>query len=1077
MRYKTSTFPRTCLLLFVFFAAVVHCVNPAAAQKLDMEKLKGLKTRSIGPAGMSGRVTAIDVVHKNPHIIFVGTASGGLWKSLSGGTAWEPVFDTMAVASIGAVAIDQRNPDVVWVGTGEGNPRNSQTNGNGIYKSLDGGKTWMHVGLDKTRAIHRVIIHPTNSDIVYVGASGAAWGENPERGVYRTTDGGKAWEKILYVNEKTGVGDLVMDRSNPNKLIAGMWEYRRWPWFFKSGGPGSGLHVTFDGGNTWKKRTDEDGLPKGDLGRIGIAIAPSNPNRVYALIESKKNALYRSDDGGFKWKKVTDQNIGNRPFYYSEIYVDPKNENRIYNLFSLVSVSEDAGKTFETLVGWSEAHPDHHAWWIHPDNPDFLIDGNDGGLAISRDRGRTWRFVENLPVAQFYHINVDMETPYNVYGGMQDNGSWRGPNEVWRDGGIRNSYWEMVLFGDGFDVVPDRSNPRSGYAMSQGGYLSRYDLVTGEQRMIRPAHPDEIPLRFNWNAGIAADPFNPTTLYYGSQFLHKSTDRGNNWTIISPDLTTNDTSKQKQEESGGLTYDVTAAENHTTIIAISPSHVQEGTIWVGTDDGNVQLTTDAGKTWTSLIDRIKGVPKATWVPQIHASGRSAAEAFVVFDNHRQNDWTPYVYHTTNFGRDWRRLVDAGDVSGYALCVAQDPIEPRLLFLGTEFGLYVSIDAGENWTKWKPGFPTVSTMDLVIHPREHDLVVGTFGRAAYILDDIAPLRSLAREGAPLLEKKLHLFAIPDAKLIVQKSAAGTLFPGAGEFRGENPPYGALITFVFNADTTKGDTARKKDGTSKEEKKADDKPAASDSVKIEILDATRKTARTFRVEAKAGVNRTAWGLERKGVRRPGSPKPTPGAPEPGGPSVLPGSYLVRVSHGKYIDSATVNVSLDPRLSVTEAVLLENNALIERVMSRTELSTHAVDRLNDGKKTIELVGERLKDRQDDTTKALKDLKEMGKALQDSIKTLTEMINPAEMQGFKGDPTLVSSKLGLANWYVNSSWEAAGETERLVLRQAEKTLEGVVSRINVFFEKHWPEYRKAVEAASVSFFDKYEPLKVEMP
>ena len=920
----------------------------APAQQLDMEKLKGMKARSIGPAGMSGRVTAIDVVLKNPQILYVGTASGGLWKSASGGTAWEPIFDTMAVASIGDIAVDQRNPDVVWVGTGEGNPRNSQTNGNGVYKSLDGGKTWMHMGLDNTRAIHRVIIHPINSDIVYVGATGAAWGENPERGVYKSTDAGKTWEKILYVNEKTGVADLVMDPSNPNKLIAAMWEYQRWPWFFKSGGPGSGLYVTFDGGKTWKQRTDEDGLPKGDLGRIGLAIAPSNPNRIYALIETKKNALYRSDDGGFKWKKVTDQNIGNRPFYYSEIYVDPKNENRIYNLYSVVSKSEDAGKTFETLIEWSNIHPDHHAWWIHPDDPDFLIDGNDGGLAISRDRGKTWRFVENLPVAQFYHINVDMETPYNVYGGMQDNGSWRGPNEVWREGGIRNAYWEMVLFGDGFDVVPDQSNPRYGYAMSQGGYLSRYDLATGEQRMIRPVHPDGIKLRFNWNAGLAADPFSPTTIYYGSQFLHKSTDRGNTWTIISSDMTTNDTTKQKQEESGGLTYDVTTAENHTTIIAIAPSPVQQGVIWVGTDDGNVQLTTDGGKNWMNLIDRIKGVPKGTWVPQIHASRRNAAEAFVVFDNHRQNDWSPYAYHSTNLGRDWKRIVENDDVHGYALCIAQDSAEPKLLFLGTEFGLYVSIDRGENWTKWTQGFPTVSTMDLVIHPTEDDLVIGTFGRAAYVLDDIRPLRILAQRGASLLEKKLHLFPVPDARLVLQKSAAGVLFTGEAEFRGENPPYGALLTFVFNLDTTKVASKKEGDKKGKEEKKDSvDAGTKSDSVKIEIMNAERKVIRTFRIETKPGMNRTSWGLERKGVRWPGTPKPAPGAPEPGGPWVLPGTYTVRVSNGKYADSATVTVKLDPRVSVTEADLQSNNALLERIRSRIETATEATDRLNDARK----------------------------------------------------------------------------------------------------------------------------------
>ncbi|KAA3621884.1 MAG: hypothetical protein DWQ02_26970, partial [Bacteroidetes bacterium] len=428
--------------------------------QLDISGLEAMKARAIGPAGMSGRVTAIDVVIDEPDIIYVGTASGGLWKSASGGVEWEPIFDNEAVASIGAVAIQQNNPDVIWAGTGEGNPRNSVSGGYGIYKSLDGGKTWTLMGLEKTRNIHRIIVDRDNPNIVFVGAIGSSWGEHPERGVFKTTDGGKSWEKVLFVDEKTGCADLVVDPSNPNKLIAAMWEHRRKPWTFTSGGPGSGLYVTLDGGQTWQERTHEDGLPKGDLGRIGLAIAPSDPDIVYALIESKKNALYKSEDGGVKWTKVNDKReIGNRPFYYSDIFVDPSNENRIYSVFTYVNVSEDGGRSFEQLMPayntTKGVHPDHHAWWIHPNDPDFMIDGNDGGLNITRDRGKTWRFVENLPVAQFYHINVDMEYPYNVYGGMQDNGSWAGPAYVLKDQGIRNAYWQELMFGDGFDVVPD----------------------------------------------------------------------------------------------------------------------------------------------------------------------------------------------------------------------------------------------------------------------------------------------------------------------------------------------------------------------------------------------------------------------------------------------------------------------------------------------------------------------------------------------------------------------------------------------------------------------------------------------
>ncbi|MDC3403044.1 hypothetical protein OAX38_02510, partial [Flavobacteriaceae bacterium] len=526
-------------------------VSVLAAQEFNMELAKDLKPRNIGPGGMSGRVTAIDAIHDNPDVIYAGTASGGLWKSTSGGIKWEPIFDNEKTASIGAVAIVQSNPDVIWVGTGEGNPRNSLNGGYGVYKSIDGGKSWKSMGLEATRHIHRIIVDPTNPDVVYVGAIGSPWGEHKERGVFKTTDGGKTWNHILSGNLKTGIGDLVMDPKNPNKLIAAMWEHKRDPWFFKSGGSGSGLFITYDGGENWKKLGVENGLPDSELGRIGLAIAPSNTNRVYALIEAKKNALYVSDDGGEHFKMVNDKaEIGNRPFYYSDIRVDSANENRLYSVFTYVNVSDDGGKSFKELMpayGVSNGvHPDHHALYVHPTNPNFLINGNDGGLNISRDRGKTWQFAENIPVAQFYHIAVDNEFPYNVYGGMQDNGSWRGPAYVWKAQGIRNSYWQEISFGDGFDVVPDPDDSRYGYSMSQQGSVVRYDYLTGDNYGVRPTPPDEATeLRFNWNAAIGQDPFDNSTVYFGSQFVHKSSDKGLTWEVISPDLTTNDPEKQK----------------------------------------------------------------------------------------------------------------------------------------------------------------------------------------------------------------------------------------------------------------------------------------------------------------------------------------------------------------------------------------------------------------------------------------------------------------------------------------------------------------------------------------------------
>ena len=1062
--------------------AVVYILilaTSTAFAQLDMTKLKDMKARSIGPAGMSGRVTAIDVVLSAPDVMYVGTASGGLWKSESGGIDWSPIFDDQKVASIGDVVIDQSNPDVIWVGTGEGNPRNSQTSGYGVYKSLDGGTNWKYMGLGETRNIHRVILDPRNSDVVYVGAQGPAWGETKERGIFKTVDGGNTWEKILYVNEKTGIGELVMDPSNPNKLIAGMWEFRRWPWFFKSGGEGSGMHVTFDGGKTWEQRTDKNGLPSGELGRMGIAIAPSNPDILYALIESKKNALYKSEDGGIKWSKVTEKNIGGRPFYYAEIYVDVLNENRIYNLHSTVTVSNDGGKTFSQLMtayGDDGVHPDHHAFWGHPQDPHFLMEGNDGGLNISRDRGKTWRFVENLPLAQFYHINYDMEWPYNVYGGMQDNGSWRGPAYVWRSGGIRNAYWEELFFGDGFDVVPHPGDSRFGYAMSQGGNLGRYDLVTGHTQTIKPVHPEMQDLRFNWNAGIAQDPFNENAIYYGSQFLHKSQDRGENWEIISPDLTTNDKEKQKQLESGGLTYDVTGAENFTTIIAIAPSTLKEGVIWVGTDDGNVQLTQDGGETWTDLTNRFTGVPKGSWVPQITASTYDAGEAFVVINNYRRNDWKPYVFRTTNFGKSWRKIVDDDKVWGHALAIVQDPVEPNLMFLGTEFGLYLSIDGAKNWTKWTYGYPTVSTIDLKIHPREHDLVIGTFGRAAYVLDDIRPLRELAAEGTEVLNRHLHIFQPPTAVLAIRRQASGTRFNANAMYSGENRNGGAMVSFIYNP--PKEELRNKSEPKTREGRgrgTSDGQPK-KDKVKVEILNAMNKVIRTLQIEADTGLNRTTWGLRRKGVRSTGG-RGWGGQmrqdQEPPGPPVLPGNYTVRISHAKDTVSQVINVITDPRVNIYSRNLEELQPLYDRQMELAELTGKALKQLREAKETIGSVNKLLDPKQN---KNHKELKTKGKEAQEKIEQLEKLIvNPRGRQGISRNPKVLSTQVGMLNRYLYSNTTGRNETHNVLLAHAEKETEKVLEQINSFFDEEWADYENEVESARLSHFKNYEPLKVK--
>jgi photosystem II stability/assembly factor-like uncharacterized protein len=1083
--------------LYVAFLLVITSLV-SFAQKLDMEKLKGMKPRSIGPASMSGRITCIDVVNSNTDVMYVGAASGGVWKTTSAGVTWEPIFDKESVLSIGAITIQQDNPSVIWVGTGEGNPRNSLNGGYGIYKSLDGGKNWKLMGLQKTRNIYRIIIDPKNPNTIYVGAIGSPWGEHPERGVFKSTDGGATWNKILFVDDKTGCADLVMDPTNPNKLIAAMWQHRRWPWTFKSGGPGSGLHITFDGGVTWKKLTDKDGLPEGELGRIGVAISASKPDVIYALIESKKNALYKSTDGGFKWQMINDRphEIGDRPFYYSDIHVDPLNENRLYTIYSQVNMSIDGGKSFQNLLPYSGVHPDHHAWYIHPTDPSFMVDGNDGGANITRDYGKSWTFMETIPVGQFYHINVDNDFPYNVYGGLQDNYAWVGPAYVWKDDGIRNSYWQAVVSGDGFDIMPDPDDNRFGYAQSQGGELGRYDLKTGFMKTIRPTHPDvKMKLRFNWNSGLAQDPFDNKTIYFGSQFLHKSTDKGSTWEIISGDLTTNDPEKQKQHESGGLTMDATGAENHCSILTISPSKKEKGIIWVGTDDGQVQLTRDGGKTWANVMSKITGFPKGAWVPQINASTYNSGEVFVVVNNYRQFDFKPYLFHSKDFGQTWESMVNESQLgeSNYTLSMVQDPIEPKLIFVGTENGLFVSIDEGKTYTKWTNSFPAgVSTMDLIIHPREYDLVIGTFGRAIYVLDDIRPLREMAKKGNQMLDKTIHLFEPPDGYEVTYQMAGGSVYPSHAEFMGENRPNGAMITYTINK------PEEKKEDKSTSEKKSDDKKTATknskvevkkepasdetktdkpaikyDSILFEVFNTKGEKIRTIKSKAPDdnGVNRMTWSMTEKGVRGPSRSKA--GNFEPSGISILPGTYKVRLTFGKQKDSALINIKQDPRYPNLSAVLESRYKMLKDVEQLRGLAALAMDRLRESKEIAEGYETKIKDLNRDD---LKEAKEKNKIIKDSINNIMDYIVGKEdkRQGIvrHADPTPVSY-LYRATDYISNSIDPVSETDHRVFKQAEEQITKVVDRVNKFFDKTWSEYRAVMEKVVVSPFKNYEPLK----
>jgi len=1068
----------------------VLCTLPVSG-KVDTDVFKGIKARSIGPANMSGRIAAIDVVLSNTDIIYVGTATGGLWKSLNGGITWNPIFDDQPASSIGAVQVFQANPNIVWVGTGEGNPRNSSGVGRGVFKSLDAGKTWLKLGLDKTEKISRILLHPVNPDIAYAAALGTTWGENPERGVFKTTDGGKTWSKILYVDQKTGVADLVMEPGNPNKLIAAMWEHRRWPYFFNSGGPGSGIHITSDGGENWKRLTDEDGLPKGELGRIGLAFAVNKPTIVYAMVEAEKNVLLRSQDGGFHWKTVNDDpEVNGRPFYYCDIRVNPVNENIVYSLDSEVKVSEDGGRTFTAMANFSQSHSDYHAMWNHP-NGDHLLVGNDGGVVITRDRGKSWQFMANLPLAQFYHISFDMETPYNVYGGLQDNGSWRGPSTVLTEGGIFAHHWRMVGFGDGFDTEPDPENSKNGYGMSQGGALFYYNLESGHNRNIRPTE-SEVKHRYSWNAALALDPFEKGTIYYGSQFVHKSTDRGSSWEIISPDLTSNDPERQKQAQSGGLTLDVTDAENNTTIYSIAPSPVEKGVIWVGTDDGNVQLTRDGGKTWELVSKSITApagtvvkqskkagkflVPQGAWVSHVEASKFDASSAFVVYDDHRRANWDTYVFAVSDFGKTWKAL-SPDQIDGFAHVIEQDHVNKDLLFLGTEFGMYVSFNGGTDWMPWKHGVPTVPIRDMNIHPRDNDLIIGSHGRAAYIIDDIGPLREI---NADLLKKEMHLFKVQDTFQYRGGWKPAMVSPGDAMFRGANRADGVIVTYLWNPapkvpEGKKGESKKEEMSEvpelgSSEAGKKDKKPGG---LKVEILDKDKKVIRELEIKPEKGINRFDWDMWGKAFERPGATRRGGFGRNRGGLLALSGTYTVRFTQGKNVQEQTFELKDDPRLKMDRAVLETNFQTATEVGGWMAALADIHKRIEETKKVLSTVKGFADSLEKDKKKALL---EKADELTKKLKTFSEKIfRDRNLKGIRDNSEKFLSKLYDALGGFSNQYQPATQAAQYKYERVKKELEPVLKEANELFKTDVDAFKKVLESSGFSFFKEFKPVELK--
>jgi photosystem II stability/assembly factor-like uncharacterized protein len=785
---------------FAALAAVLFAL-PIGAQPSDSVLLSAVRWRNIGPASMGGRVVDIESVDTAFATVYVASASGGVFKSTNAGTTWTPIFDNYASASIGDIALFQPNPEIVWVGTGESNNRNSVAWGDGIYKSVDGGRTFTNMGLQSTHQISRVVTHPTDGNTVYVAAIGHLWGRSGDRGVFKSVDGGATWSKLaggLPNDGRAGAIELVMDPANPNVLYTAFYDRLRRPWTFTSGGPNGGIYKSTDAGRTWNRLAT--GLPAGPTGRIGLAISRQNPQIVMAIVEAEQtddlarpgSGIYRSEDGGASWKYVNTYN--NRPFYYSQIRINPRNHQRVYVLTTRFMVSDDGGKTLRNGSADEEVHGDFHAMWLDPTNADRYYLGADKGTSLTHDHGRAFTFFDNFAIGQYYRIGVDMRDPYFIYGGLQDNGTFAGPSFTRDSRGILSDDAWKVHWGDGMDIQIDPTDWRRVYSEAENGSFRRYNAETRASEPSRPSQGNIVNytdvlgaeargtgmFRFNWSAPLVMSPHDPATLFLGGNYLFKTTDRGNSWRIISPDLTTNDSAKTRIQH-GGITRENTGAETHSTITSVSQSPLLSGVIWAGTDDGNLQVTRDGGATWSNTRAAVRGVPAGTWVDRVEASHFDPAVAYAVFDGHRDDRLNTWIFKTSDYGRSWVNITGNIPEGQVMHVIREDLRNPNLLFAGSEFAVWASLDGGKRWTRFMNGMPTVATQDLVIHPRDNDLVAGTHGRSIFIADDITPLQQLTRE---VLQKPAHLFEQRTATIWENVSRGGQR--GHAWYAGENPP---------------------------------------------------------------------------------------------------------------------------------------------------------------------------------------------------------------------------------------------------------------------------------------------------
>ena len=1044
---------RPSLQSFILVLLLVVCGSPAAIaqdkseNKLDDTFLKNLTFRAIGPANMGGRIDDIAVVENNPSTFYVGAATGGVWKTTNNGTTFEPIFDGQGSTSIGDIAIAPSDPSIVWVGTGEPNNRQSSSWGDGIYRSLDAGKTWTNMGLRDTKHIGRVVIDSRDPNIVYVAAVGHLWGPNKERGVFKTTDGGKTWSNVLFINEDTGVIDLAMDPESPMTLYAAAYQRRRTPWGFNGGGLGSGLYKTIDGGATWTKQTK--GLPEGISGRIGLDIYRHDPSIIYALVENAKGGTFRSDDRGETWRKMGD--MDSRPMYYSQIRIDPNNDQRLWQLAANMYNSDDGGKTWiSNLV--QRIHGDFHAMWIDPGNSNHVLTGSDGGLHASYDRGRTWDFINTIPLGQFYEVSLDNQKPFWVYGGLQDNGSWSGPSGTLNQEGITNDDWFRTGGGDGFYSVVDPTDPSIIYVESQNGSVSRLELKTGERKSIKPeARPGEKRYRFDWNSPIVISPHNNRTIYFAGNRVFRSTDRGNTWTW-SDDLT-KDQDRERLPIMGALPDKTTLSrhdgvETFGQIVTFAESPIKEGLLYAGTDDGNLQVSRDSGKTWKNITEKVPGVPKNTYVSRVVPSRYAEGAAYLTLDGHRADDYSTYVFATQDYGESWKAIKSNIPAGVTARVIREHPRNQNLLFLGTEFGAYVSFDRGGRWTRLKGNLPLVRVDDIQIHPRDNALVLATHGRSVWVLDDLSPLE---RASENILTSDIHLFDVAPAthfRLYGRKGNTGHKW-----FAAPNPPYGAVINYYVK-----------------------DKP--KDEVKLTITDKSGAVVRDLKGPKEAGLSRIVWDL------RLNPPAPPPegqgeggggffGAPR--GPRVMPGVYVLKISAGDKSATGNVLVQEDPRIQIVEAERGKLNDAIAKVYALQKSADAARKTMQSLKTQITTLQSSLKDNAD----VSKPVNESVQKLSDQLTAIQKkLVSAPDNSGSAGPPLpdeprpLVSQITSVA-FGLDSYTAAPTEDEITRIEDLSKQLQDLIAELNKFIGEDVNNLNKQLRDSGLQFLNPGKPVE----